>query len=39
MFGTYIENGKILVKLAYNGMLTISSEDLSLMPSLVTISP
>ncbi|WP_369900228.1 FkbM family methyltransferase [Bacillus manliponensis] len=36
MFGTYIGNNKMLVKLAYNGMLNISSEDLSLMPSLVT---
>lgn len=36
MFGTYIGNERMLVKLAYNGMLTISAKDLSLMPSLVT---
>lgn len=36
MFGTYIGNNKMLVKLAYGGMLQISSDDLSLMPSLVT---
>ncbi|MCK6206014.1 FkbM family methyltransferase [Bacillus infantis] len=36
MFGTYIGNNRMLVKVVYNGMLTISSEDLSLMPSLVT---
>lgn len=36
MFGTYIGNDKMLIKTAYNGMLTISSKDLSLMPSLVT---
>ncbi|GAB6462435.1 hypothetical protein bcgnr5371_19560 [Bacillus cereus] len=36
MFGTYIGNNKMLVKLAYNGTLSISSDDLSLMPSLVT---
>lgn len=36
MFGTYIGNNKMLIKLAYNGMLQISSNDLSLMPSLVT---
>jgi FkbM family methyltransferase len=35
MFGTYIGNNKMLVKTVYGGMLTISSEDLSLMPSLV----
>ncbi|MUG47156.1 FkbM family methyltransferase [Paenibacillus woosongensis] len=35
MFGTYIGNDKMLVKLAYNGFLTISSKDLSLMPTLV----
>lgn len=36
MFGTYIGNNKMLVKVVYNGMLTISATDLSLMPSLVT---
>lgn len=36
MHGTYIGNGKMLVNLAYNGMLTISSEDQSIMPILVT---
>lgn len=36
MYGTYIGNNKMVVKLGYNGMLTISSKDLSIMPSLVT---
>lgn len=36
MNGTYIGNNKMLVKLAYNGYLTISSKDLSIMPTLVT---
>ncbi|MCM3574109.1 FkbM family methyltransferase [Mesobacillus subterraneus] len=36
MFGNYIGNNKMLIKAAYNGMLTISSNDLSIMPSLVT---
>ncbi|MCA1320521.1 FkbM family methyltransferase [Bacillus tianshenii] len=36
MFGTYIGNNKMLVKLAYEGMLMVSADDLSLMPSLVT---
>lgn len=35
MNGTYIGNDKMLVKLAYNAFLTISSKDLSLMPTLV----
>lgn len=29
-------NNKMIIKLAYNGMLTISSNDLSIMPTLVT---
>ncbi|WP_028589695.1 FkbM family methyltransferase [Paenibacillus massiliensis] len=36
MHGTYIGNNKMLVKLAFNAMLTISSNDYSLMPILVT---
>lgn len=36
MHGTYIGDNKMLIKLAYNGYLTISSTDLSLMPTLVT---
>jgi FkbM family methyltransferase len=36
VFGTYIGNNKMLVKLGYGGYLTVSSEDLGLMPSLVT---
>ncbi|MFF3922074.1 FkbM family methyltransferase [Paenibacillus lactis] len=36
MHGTYIGNDKMLVKLAYNAFLTISSKDLSVMPLLVS---
>lgn len=36
MYGTYIGDNKMLIKLAYNGYLTISSRDLSIMPTLVT---
>jgi len=36
MRGTYIGNDRMLVDLAYGGMLLASASDLSLMPSLVT---
>ncbi|WP_020059798.1 FkbM family methyltransferase [Bacillus sp. 123MFChir2] len=36
MFGTYIGDDKMLIKMSYCGFLMISSKDLSLMPSLVT---
>lgn len=36
MFGTYIGKNQMLVKTVYNGMLKIASEDLSLMPILVS---
>ncbi|AWB46223.1 FkbM family methyltransferase [Paenibacillus sp. CAA11] len=36
MYGTYIGNNKMLVNLGYGGYLTISSQDLSLMPTLVS---
>ncbi|MDR0268703.1 FkbM family methyltransferase [Paenibacillus sp.] len=36
MYGTYIGNNKMLVKLAYNAMITVPADDLSLMPSFVT---
>ncbi|MFC9778616.1 FkbM family methyltransferase [Paenibacillus chitinolyticus] len=36
MHGTYIGNNKMMVKLAYNAVITIPSNDLSLMPTLVT---
>ncbi|WP_193726583.1 FkbM family methyltransferase [Paenibacillus guangzhouensis] len=36
MHGLYIGNGKMLVQAAYGGLLTMSSKDLSLMPTLVT---
>ncbi|MGG1877319.1 FkbM family methyltransferase [Paenibacillus cisolokensis] len=36
MFGTYIGDNRMLIKLAYGGYLTISSKDLSIMPTLVT---
>lgn len=36
MHGTYIGNNKMLINLGYGGYLTISSQDLSLMPTLVS---
>ena len=36
MHGTYIGNNKMLVKTVYNGLLTVSSEDKTIMPMLVT---
>ncbi|MDR9853358.1 FkbM family methyltransferase [Paenibacillus sp. VCA1] len=36
MNGTYIGNNKMLVKLAYNAMITVPADDLSLMPTFVT---
>jgi len=36
MHGIYIGHGKMLVRTSYGGLLTMSSQDLSLMPTLVT---
>lgn len=36
MNGTYIGNNRMLVKLAYNAFLIVPSNDLSIMPTLVT---
>lgn len=36
MHGTYIGNNKMLINLGYGGYLTISSRDLSIMPTLVS---
>ncbi|MEV6923090.1 FkbM family methyltransferase [Dactylosporangium sp. NPDC051485] len=36
MHGTYIGNDRMLIELAYGGMLVVPSDDYSLMPSLAT---
>ncbi|GAA2356685.1 FkbM family methyltransferase [Dactylosporangium salmoneum] len=36
MHGTYIGNDRMLIELAYGGMLVVPSDDYSLMPALTT---
>lgn len=37
MFGTYVGNGRVLVATTFGAKLLVSSDDLSLMPDLVTL--